>query len=108
MAFVNYQPEVAAVFGRDPNNPAAGVLHDAWLRLNGFLVAVVGGGNTDPSTHYHGDLGRPIQNFTGAAAAIGTGSLYRTNPTIAQDGNTTIEDPARAMLAARLRRGVSL
>jgi hypothetical protein len=108
MGFVNYAPERVAVFGPDPNNPAAGIVHDAWLRLNGFLVAVVGGGNTDPSSHYHGDLGRPLQDFTGAAAAIGTGSLYRTSPTIAQDGNTVIEDPARAMLAARLRRGVSI
>lgn len=106
MPFANYRPERAAVFGEDPNNPSAGVFQDVWTRVQGFLVRVVGGGDTDPTTHFHGDLGRPIQNFTGSAAAIGTGSLYRTSPTIAQDGQATLEDPARRQLMARLRRGV--
>lgn len=109
MPFANYRVEKAAVFGQDPNNPAASIIRDAWLHLHGFLVRVVGGGDTDPSTHYHGDLHRPIQNFTGSAAAIGTGSLYKTTErtTIAQDGQATVEDPARRQLMARLRRGVT-
>lgn len=105
---VNYRPEVAPVFGQDPNNPAASIVHDAWLRVNGFLVRIVGGGNTDPTTHYHGDVGRPLQDFAGSAAAIGNASAYRTQPGLAQDGGPIISDPVRRVLLNRMRAGDQL
>lgn len=108
LPFINAVPVVATVFGPDPHNPAAAIVGDAWLRLHGGLVAFVGGGDTDPSNRYFGDLGHEFQSFTGAANLIGTGSLYRTQPTIAQDGNATMADPARQALLDRLRRGAQL
>lgn len=107
MFAVNARPRAIVDYGQDPNNPARGAVHDAWLRLHGFLVDVVAGGDTDPSNQFFGD-GPMLQSFIGAGNPASTTVVTRNggNADIASPivGDSIITDPARRIFADRLRR----
>lgn len=104
---VNATTRTVVDYGEDPHNPARGVVADLILRLHGFLVPVVMGGDTEPSTQFHGDYGRELQGFVGAVNPASTAVMYR-NGGNAELGDastgSTMTDPARRMFADRLRR----
>jgi hypothetical protein len=106
MGFVNARPRPAVDFDADPNNPAASIVRDAMLRLHGGLVAVIGGGDVDPSNQYFG-VGPQLQDFQGAANRSGTtvvtrdGDVPTIGSAIAAGPNTS---PVMRVFADRLRR----
>jgi hypothetical protein len=104
MAFANERPHVVVDFGPDPNNPAKGLVRDAFLRVWGFLVPVYAGGSLDRGSQFHG-VGPAMQDFVGAANPAATTIVNRDGeyPTISS-GVTADGDPVRRMFAERLRR----
>lgn len=102
--FANEQRRVVTDYGADPNNPAAWVVRDAFLRVWGFLVPYVGGGSADPKGQFHG-VGPMLQDFTGAANPAATTIVNRDGefPSI-QHGASDPDDPVRRVFADRLRR----
>ncbi|KAB2809299.1 hypothetical protein F9L07_19865 [Pimelobacter simplex] len=107
-AFVNERRTVVTDFGPNPTNPAAGLARDAFLRLWGFLVPVVGGGSLDPSGQFHG-VAAPIQDFVGAANPASNTVVTRDGayPNISS-GVTAEGDAVRRMFAERLARRSAL
>jgi hypothetical protein len=108
--FANAVPRQVVDFGVDPHNPARGAVHDAWLRLHGFVVNVVAGGDTDPSSTFAGAV-PSMQNFIGLSTAGATAQTIRNGgmPDISSpltEGPET--DPVRRIFADRLRRGANL
>jgi len=96
-------------YGPDPADAhARGLFLDTVERVQGLLVPAVVGANGSPETSFLGTLTRAVQNFAGAGNPGATTVVYRNG------GNATIHDaivdgpqgdPARAVFAARLRRG---
>lgn len=93
-------------YGEDPIQPARGLVHDAWMRLHGFLVPAVVGGDTDPGLQFFG-YGPELQSFHGAANRASTAVTYRDGSnaelTNAESGGVTT-DPVRRIFGDRLRR----
>ncbi|MDR6212176.1 hypothetical protein QE364_003907 [Nocardioides zeae] len=106
---VNAHTRPAVEYGQDPNQPSRGIVGDALARLHGFFVPVVAGGDTDVSRQFQGTVDYSLQHFVGAANPASTTVVSRDG------GNATLSDaivagpeldPARRMLADRLRRRV--
>ena len=106
MTFVNARPAPVVDFGEDPNNPARGLIRDAMLRLHGFLVPVIAGGDVDPGNQFFGD-GPQMQSFVGAANPASTNVVFRNGdvPTISSGiSEGPVSNPAARIFADRLRR----
>lgn len=93
-------------YGPDPRSPAAGAIHDARVRLHGFLVRVVGVADADPAQTFNGAIPHELQQFNGNAGANAVTNRDGGHPEIS---SALVEgpmgDPARRIFAARLRRG---
>ena len=88
----------------DPRNPAVQIARDALLRLHGFLVPAMVGGDVDPGLQFYG-YGPPMQDFNGAAVAGAVPPAAQGNAELS--GALTagpMGDPARRIFADRLRR----
>ena len=103
---INARPRTVVDYDTDPRNPAMQVFRDVLLRLHGFLVPAVLGGDADPETMFFG-YGPELQDFKGAAAP-GHNPVVYADPTGAEIGSAAVAgpsgDPARRIFADRLRR----
>jgi len=103
--FANARTRPAVDFDADPNNPSAGMVQETLMRLHGFLVPAVLGGDSDPERQFHG-YGPQLQDFRGAASPASTGAI--PNGGNAELSSAVVAgpmgDPARRIFADRLRR----
>lgn len=107
---VNAQPRTVIDYGEDPTNPARALARAAMVRLHGFLVPVPHGGDFDPETQYRG-YGPEVQSFAGLASS-GATSVVTNDGAYPELSSAVLAgpmgDPARRILADRLRRRSSL
>jgi hypothetical protein len=103
---INARTHPVTDYDPDPRNPGAQLLHDVWLRLHGWLVPAVVGGDTDPELQFHG-YGPQMQDFVGLANPSANSSVTRNGEYADVSSAVTagpMGDPVRRIFADRLRR----
>jgi hypothetical protein len=109
--FANSRREAVTNFGVGPDaRQGLGLLRDLWSRVQGARTHAYGLERSDPAWTFNG-VGPAAQNFRGLSAPGGGGVPYRNggSPTIASgliEG--PMGDPARRILAQRLKRQTSV
>ncbi len=103
---VNARTRTVVDYDPDPHNPGAQVLRDVFLRLHGWLVPAVVGGDADPELQFHG-YGPQMQDFVGLANPASTSVVTRTGDYADVSSAVTagpMGDPVHRIFADRLRR----
>lgn len=112
MAAANARARVVVDYGPDPaDRYARGLLADTLARVMGRLVHGYGADDFNPSTTYHGQDDRRLQNFAGAAHGGATSVVTRDGGHADMSSGIAegpMGDPARRIFADRLRRRTAL
>jgi hypothetical protein len=107
----NAQQTVITTYGPNPINPGRNLFQDAWVRIQGMLLPVVAGGDTDPQLHYTGVTTTPTDPVGSAANAVGTANQYRNRGggliSELSTAEAGVNTPQFQAFAARAKRGIA-